>query len=166
MSINQSKINVEPEVKLKPRITANTESEEKPYRPSIRLVKPVVSSTGNIVEKKSGRRSFRREDLRRQEEESVAPATTTAAMPTMPKEETSLAMAAESEMEKEKRLRAEAHLAFSQEDTRISQIDFDDVIKPYKVDFDSLLDMSNEIIDSLISRIRVNDTSLQGIYLF
>ena len=128
----------------KPKMTANMETEQKPYRPSIKLVKRVESEPKS--ERKSKRRSIHPPSYQPIE---------------CQKSNHQQEVYEESEMDREKRLRAESNLKFSSEENRVSKISFDDVVVPYKVDFNWLLE-SAEIISSLTHEIPVYDSFLQG----
>lgn len=129
------------------KVSHYNQTEEKTYRPSIRMVKPIESS--DRVEKVSKRRSIKpvspRGDLNRNPVK------------------TELVREEESEMEKEKRLRAASNLAFSREDTRVRQIDFESIVKPYSTDFDECF-KADDVNSSLLKDGLIYDTSLRGIF--
>lgn len=131
-----------------PKVSHYNQTEEKTYRPSIRMVKPIESI--DRVEKVSKRRSIKplspRGDLNRN------------------LVKTDLIKEEESEMEKEKRLRAASNLAFTREDTRVRQIDFESIVKPYSTDFDECF-KADDVNSSLLKDGLIYDTSLRGILI-
>ena len=132
-----------------PKVSHYNQTEEKTYRPSIRMVKPIESS--DRVEKVSKRRSIKpvspRGDLHRNRN-----------LTEQIREE-------ESEMEKEKRLRAASNLAFTREDTRVRQIDFESIVKPYSTDFDECFKADDVNSSLLLKDSLIYDTSLRGMLI-
>jgi hypothetical protein len=129
-----------------PKVSHYNQTEEKTYRPSIRMVKPIESS--DRVEKVSKRRSIK---------------------PISPRGDrnlvkTELIREEESEMEKEKRLRAASNLAFTREDTRVRQIDFESIVKPYSTNFDECF-KADDVNSSLLKDSLIYDTSLRGMLI-
>lgn len=130
-----------------PKVSHYNQTEEKTYRPSIRMVKPIESS--DRVEKVSKRRSIK---------------------PISPRGDRNLVKAElireeESEMEKEKRLRAASNLAFTREDTRVRQIDFESIVKPYSTDFDEFFKADDVNSSLLLKDGLIYDTSLRGMLI-
>lgn len=131
-----------------PKVSHYNQTEEKTYRPSIRMVKPIESS--DRVEKVSKRRSIKPVSPRGDLNRNLV--------------KTDLIKEEESEMEKEKRLRAASNLAFTREDTRVRQIDFESIVKPYSTDFDECF-KADDVNSSLLKDGLIYDTSLRGILI-
>ena len=131
-----------------PKVSHYNQTEEKTYRPSIRMVKPIESI--DRVEKVSKRRSIKPVSPRGDLNRNLV--------------KTDLIKEEESEMEKEKRLRAASNLAFTREDTRVRQIDFESIVKPYSTDFDECF-KADDVNSSLLKDGLIYDTSLRGILI-
>lgn len=169
----------ETEPKAKPKMSANAQTEEKPYRPSIKLVKPAYEAAAETkTERTSRKKSFasRLSHLGNSSNSNVKDDATNRFEPNVKRKQQDLLESSKrqqqneeelSEMEKERRLRAQANEAFARNDNRVAQIDFESIVKPYQSDFnDSLL--SSHVIASLMTNnfVVIDDSFLTGNLLF